>query len=271
VPGILGNPSRPEPLLLPLLADPPKAAIFCDLDGTLAEIVDRPEQTSIDDRVRVALARIADRYAVTAIISGRRAADARAIVGIQKLTYVGNHGLELLLPDAPEARPAPQLGDRGSQAREFVAGLVPEPLDGVGLRVEDKGPIVALHWRGGSNEAEAEARAEEVAGEAERAGLVIHRGRKVLELRPDAMVDKGLAVESLLAESDADAALYAGDDRTDLDAFRALAEMRASGRLQIAVRIGVRSAEGPAEIVEQSDLTVDGPTGLLPLLVALAG
>ncbi len=83
-------------------------------------------------------------------------------------------------------------------------------------------------------------------------------------------MDKGSAIESLLLGTNATAALYAGDDRTDLDAFRALDRMRASGHLKTVVRVGVRSPEGPPEIVEESDLAVDGPGGLLPLLVGLA-
>ena len=55
----------------------------------------------------------------------------------------------------------------------------------------------------------------------------------------------------------------------DLDAFRALAELTAEGRLQTAVRIGVRSDEGPAEIEREADLLVDGPPGVYRLLESL--
>ncbi len=257
-------------MLEPLHGDPGAAAVLCDLDGTLAEIVERPEQTRVEDRVRVALARIADRYAMTAVVTGRRAIVARTIVGIQKLTYIGNHGFELLLPNAPVARAAPELGDLAGAAGRFASELDPAALESAGLRVEDKGPIVALHWRGSRDEHLAEGRAAEIAEEAELAGLVIHRGRKVLELRPPASVDKGSAIESLLLGTNATAALYAGDDRTDLDAFRALDRLRGSGRLQTVVRVGVGSTEGPPEIAAESDLVVDGPGGLLPLLVGLA-
>jgi trehalose-phosphatase len=137
--------------------------------------------------------------------------------------------------------------------------------------VEDKGPIIALHWRGAADEAGAAALAERIAGEARAAGLVLHRGRKVLEVRPSGVVDKGTAIESLLLGSEATAALYAGDDRTDLDAYAALDRLVASGRLASAVRVGIASAEGPAEITERADVVVDGPAGLLPILAALGG
>ena len=260
-----------EAVLAPLLADPAAAAIFCDLDGTLAEIVARPELTRINDEVRTSLARIADRYAEIAVVTGRQANVARRIIGIQKITYVGNHGYELLLPNAPEPRPAPELGADGRVAAAFATGLDPADLERTGLRLEDKGPIVAIHWRGATSEEAAEEHAEEIAVRAERQGLVVHRGRKVLELRPPIEVDKGSAVESLLLGTEATAALYAGDDRTDLDGFAALERLRTSGRLGVAVRIGVASVEGPPEIVEEADLTVEGPTGLIPVLRYLAG
>ncbi|HET6830487.1 MAG TPA: trehalose-phosphatase [Solirubrobacterales bacterium] len=263
--------SGPATALEPFLDEPAAAALLFDLDGTLAPIVARPDQARVPDRVRAALARIAGRYALAAVVSGRRAADARAIVGLEKLTYVGNHGFELLLPGAPAARPAPELGDRGGDAAAFAAAIDRSVLDRAGLRFEDKGPIVALHWRGAADEGGAEAEAERIATDATGAGLTVHRGRKVLELRPPGAVDKGTAIESLLMASDLSAALYAGDDRTDLDGFAALDRLADAGRLRVALRIGVVSAEGPKEIAARADLTVAGPAELVPMLVALAG
>lgn len=262
-----GGPAAIEPLL----ADPAAAAILCDLDGTLAPIADRPELARVPDEARVALARIADRYALAAVVSGRRATVARAIVGLEKLVYIGNHGFELLPPNAPEARAAPELGPHGRDAAGFAERLDAAELDAAGLRVEDKGPIVALHWRGAPDERAAAALAERIAGRARAGGLVLHHGRKVLELRPDGTVNKGTAIESLLLGSAVTAALYAGDDRTDLDGFAALERLAAAGRLGVAVRVGVASTEGPAEIAERADVVVDGPAGLVPILVALGG
>jgi trehalose 6-phosphate phosphatase len=260
-----------QPLLEPLAGDPASTVVLCDLDGTLAEIVARPELARITDAVRVALARIADRYAATAVVTGRRATVARSIIGIQKLTYIGNHGFELLLPNAPEPRAAPELGGNAELASRFAAGIDPTELERTGLRLEDKGPIVALHWRGVTDEVAAEERAGAIAADAEREGLSVHHGRKVLELRPPVDVDKGSATESLLLGTSATAATYAGDDLTDLDAFHALDRLRESGRLQFVVKVGVSSAEGPPEIVTESDLTVAGPAGLVPVLRYLAG
>jgi len=138
------------------------------------------------------------------------------------------------------------------------------------LRLENKGPIQALHWRGAESEERTRGAAERIAGAAAAAGLVPHWGRKVLEIRPVADVDKGAATERLLEEAAAELALFGGDDRGDLDAFAALRSMAASGRLRAAVCVGVASAEAPPELSAQADSIVDGTTGFLELLRALA-
>jgi trehalose 6-phosphate phosphatase len=108
-----------------------------------------------------------------------------------------------------------------------------------------------------------------VAAEAERSGLVPHWGRKVLEIRPPVAANKGTAVEAVVAWRAIERALYAGDDTTDLDAFRKLRELEAAGRLE-TLCIGVRSAEGPPAIATEADLVVEGPEGLTELLGDLA-
>ena len=260
-----------EAAIAPLRADPGSAAVLLDLDGTLAPIVSRPEETAITDRTRAALARVVASYSLTAIVTGRRSTVAREIVGFDEITYAGIHGFELLLPGKDEALPSPALGDHGDDARAFAEGLDRDALEVAGIRFEDKGPIIGLHWRGAADERAAEALLERVAADASATGLVIHRGRKVLELRPPVRIDKGTAVEALIAEAGARLALYAGDDRTDLDAFAAFERLADDGHLDVAVRVGVSSDEGPEEIVIDADLVVAGPDGMAPLLEALAG
>jgi len=83
-----------------LAEDPASAALFLDVDGTLAPIVARPELAEVPEETRAAVQRLAGRYALVACISGRPAADAERVVGVEGIRYVGEHGLEL----APEAR-----------------------------------------------------------------------------------------------------------------------------------------------------------------------
>jgi trehalose 6-phosphate phosphatase len=260
----------PSPLLEPLRANPPRAAILTDVDGTLAPIADRPEQATVPPRATELLGRLGERFGLVGCISGRQALEARRLVGVEEIAYAGNHGFELLLPGEPEPRLDAAVAGRERDAAAFLTALDAEALVALGLRVEDKGPIQALHWRGAEDERGAEARAHEIAAEAGRANLEPRWGRKVLELRPVGGGGKDSAVAALLATDGVTAAIYAGDDRTDLDAFRRLRELREGGELEAVVCVGVISPEAPPGLAEEADLLVDGPPGWLAMLEALA-
>jgi trehalose 6-phosphate phosphatase len=256
--------------LAALRAEPAHAAILTDVDGTLAPIVARPEEAAVPPRAGELLALLSERYGLVGCVSGRRAEEARRLVGVDGIAYAGNHGLELLLPGDEAPRSDPSLEGREGDAAAFVSALGAGALAEAGLRLEDKGPIQALHWRGAGDERGAEARAHEIAASAGRAGLEPRWGRKVLELRPPGGGGKDAAVAALLATDGVMAAVYAGDDRTDLDAFRRLRELQEGGELEAAICVGVASGEGPPELAEEADLTVGGPEGWLALLEALA-
>ncbi len=130
------------------------------------------------------------------------------------------------------------------------------------MRAEDKDAIAAFHWRGAPDEEAAEQAVREVAEHAQQAGLWTHWGRKVLEIRPPVAIDKGRGVTRLLRDADIDAALYCGDDMTDLDAFAALHQAKEAGRIEHAVCVGVRSDETPGELEREADVMVDGPRGV---------
>lgn len=260
-----------DSLIAPLVDDPASAAVLTDVDGTLAPIAQDPQQVAVPDGARAALAELSGRFAVVGCISGRRATEARELVGVDGIAYAGNHGLELLLPGDAEPQLDPSLRDREDSAARFLAELDGGGLTAAGLRSEDKGPIQALHWRGAEDERAAEGRAREIAADAGRAGLEPRWGRKVLELRPAGGGGKEAAVGAMLAEDGISAAIYGGDDRTDIDAFRRLRELQERGRLETAVCVGINSPEAPAELAEQADITVDGPAGWLAVLRALAG
>jgi trehalose 6-phosphate phosphatase len=256
--------------LEPLRADPSIGAILTDVDGTLAPIVERAEEAAVPAQAREVLARLSERFGLVGCISGRQALEARRLVGLDDIAYAGNHGLELLLPGDEAPRPDPSLAGRERAAAEFLASVDREKLAADGLRQEDKGPIQALHWRGADDEAAAEGHAHEIAADAGQAELEPRWGRKVLELRPPGGGGKDAAVAALLATDGVQRVVYAGDDRTDLDAFRRLRELHEAGELSAAVCVGVSSAEAPAELREDSDLLVDGPEGWLAILEWLA-
>jgi trehalose 6-phosphate phosphatase len=263
------GPAPPTVLFAPFRERADRSALLFDVDGTLAPIVTRPEQAAVPEQTRTLLETLEKRYALVACISGRRALEARRIVGIDSLTYVGNHGLELLAPGAERAEVDPSLSELAARVRSFASSAYGDQLARIGVRLEDKDAIWSFHWRGARDEDAAEGALERVATEARREGLVPHWGRKVLEIRPPLEADKGTAIEAALAGRTIEQALYAGDDTTDLDAFRKLRELEAAGAVR-AICVGVRSSEGPAAITTDADLVVDGPEGLLQLLRVLA-
>jgi len=253
----------------PLIADPAHSAVLLDVDGTLAPIVRHADDAMVAQPTRSLLSAIAKRYALVACISGRRATDTRRIVSIGSIAYVGNHGGEVLPPSGAEVRVDPELRAWTRRVQSFARATDTPELRRLRVRLEDKGSITAFHWRGAPDETEAEMAVRGIAAEAEAEGLQTHWGRKVLEVRPPVPMNKGVGVRNLLRDSDIAHAMYAGDDATDLDAFRALADLAAEGRLRTAVRVGVRSDEGPAEIEREADLLVDSPHGVYQLLESL--
>ena len=256
--------------LEPLTRDPARGAVFCDVDGVLAPIVQRPEDAHVREETSVLLGRLARRYACVACISGRAAADVRRLVGVGGIAYAGSHGAELLEPGSASPRTVPAFKSWEERVKRFAADRDTPEARRLRVRIEDKGPIAAFHWRGAPDEDGARTLLEGLAQEAEAAGFSTHWGRKVLEVRPPVPIDKGQAVRDLVTRSGARTALYGGDDATDLDAFSELEALMGEGVLDAAVRVGVRSDEGPRAIVEQADLVVDGVEGFSQVLTVLA-
>jgi trehalose 6-phosphate phosphatase len=258
-----------DELLRPLKAHPSESAILLDVDGVLAPIVAHPDDAHMPETTRRPLIEVAKRYGVVACVSGRRASDARRIVALGSIAYLGSHGSEVLYPGATGPVLDGELQAWSRRVQAFARDAFDDELRRLRVRLEDKEAIAAFHWRGVPDEEDAEAAVRGVAEAAERAGFVPHWGRKVLEIRPPVRIDKGAGIVALLRDRDLAAALYVGDDRTDLDAFQGLGELLERGRLGHAVRIGVRSDEGPAELAEAADAMVDGTDGVRDLLQSL--
>ncbi|HWF54141.1 MAG TPA: trehalose-phosphatase [Solirubrobacteraceae bacterium] len=255
--------------LAPLRANPSKAAVLLDIDGTLAPIVEHAAEARVPEGTRQLLIAVAKRYGLVACISGRRASEARAMVSIGAISYLGSHGAELLRAGWTEARLDPGLEEWALRIRQFADAQDTGALRRHRVRLEDKGAILGVHWRGAPDEQAARALADEIAAAAQRAGLQTHWGRKVLEVRPPVRIDKGAGVRGLLQEGEIAMAVYVGDDTTDLDAFRAIVELRDAGELEVAVRVGVSSEDGPEEIVAEADVVVEGTDGVRGLLSML--
>jgi trehalose 6-phosphate phosphatase len=258
-----------DALLEPLRRDPASSAVLLDVDGVLAPIVAQPDDAHMPETTRRPLIEVARRYGTVACVSGRRASDARRIVSLGSIAYLGNHGSEVLRPGSIAAEPDRELQAWTRRVQSFMRDAYSDELRRQRVRLEDKEAIAALHWRGVPDEEGAEAAIRAVAQRAEASGYKTHWGRKVLEIRPPVRIDKGAGIVALLRDTDLTAALYAGDDVTDIDAFRGLTELVELGRLGTAVRVGVRSDEGPRELEQEADVMVDGTDGVRELLRAL--
>jgi trehalose 6-phosphate phosphatase len=225
-----------------LHAEPERAAIFLDVDGTLAPIVERPEDAAVPDDTRAVLRSLVDRYGLVGAITGRPSPEAARLVDVPEIAVAGKHGLEL-----------EEIDDVWHERMLELAVGVP-------YRFEDKGVSVSFHYRDAEDEQAARAELEAVAARAEALGLKARFGRKVLELLPPVDAHKGTAVLRMLELAGLSRALYAGDDTTDLDGFAAL------DGLEVAVRVAVDSPEAPPELAARADIVVDGPSGLVELL-----
>lgn len=226
------------------LADDPKlAAVLLDVDGTLAPIVERPEDAAVPESTREVLRSLAQRYALVGCVSGRVEEDARRVVGVDEgIVYVGEHGMGL----------DPHAGDWNGALEQLLSEGRWEP--------ERKRYSAAFHYRTAEDEDAAVETLREVEHRALELGLRTRWGRKVLEVLPPVDANKGTAVRALLAERGLQRALYAGDDATDLEAFRGL------DGLELAVRIAVVSEDGPSELGEAADVILGSTAALVELL-----
>jgi trehalose-phosphatase len=232
-------------LLEHLTAAPEQGALFLDFDGVLAPIVDRPEDAYPPEETRDELRRLVDRYGLVAVVSGRAGTDVRDRVAVDGVMYVGSHGLEL-----------DRLAERWrKQIVDFSSGVA-WPAD----EIELKGLSVAFHYRRRTDERAAVRELEAIAERARDEGLVARFGRKVLEVLPPVGSNKGTAVKRLLDGAGLTRALVAGDDTTDLDAFRAVEE------LEYKLRVAVIADESPSILADNAELVLASPAEFLELL-----
>jgi trehalose 6-phosphate phosphatase len=267
--GSQANPIELQQWLAAAKEHPKRCALFCDIDGTLAPVVPRADDARVPTEVSRTLGRLSARLGMVACVSGRGAADAKRLVGVGGVVYAGAHGAELLNPTTGEVERTPELEAWRKPVHDFVDGLDTAEMRRNGVRLEDKDFIQALHWRGAEDDDVAEALVHEAELAAVDRGFEIHRGRKVLEIRPPVHFNKGVVVTRLVKEHAILHATYVGDDLTDLDAFAALHQLHTTGDLESALCVGVESEEQPDRLINESDLMVPGTAGVTELLQSI--
>jgi trehalose 6-phosphate phosphatase len=252
----------PAPLQ-PLADDPRHGALFLDFDGTLSAIVEHPVGATPLPGVPALLQDLARTFALVAVISGRPPDFLAHVLGTPRgVEVIGLYGLAGALARSGEAAHWSAVID------EVVADARAEAPAGV--YVEPKGLTVTLHWRHAPDAQPWVA----AFGERQRAerGLRVFGGRMELELRPPVDVDKGTVIRTLAPTVDGLRAVAAfGDDKGDLPAFVAVGELGdVVGHAVSAARVAVVDEGSPAEVAAAADFTVEGASGAVALLHALA-
>jgi trehalose 6-phosphate phosphatase len=244
--------------LAPLRQTPATAGIFSDFDGTLSPIVKDPAAAKPVAGVPELLDRLARRFAIVAVVSGRPV-DFLASQLPTSILLVGLYGLEVLQHGERQSDP------EAERWREVVSAAASRMLAAVpaGVLVESKGLSVTLHYRNAPTfEAQVTALAKEISAST---GLVMRSGKKSVELVPPLHTDKGTVIKRW--GSSLESVAYLGDDLGDLTAFRALDELATQD--VAAIRIAVRSDESPPELIAAANVIVPAPEAAAGLLAGL--
>jgi len=265
---VLDSRSMARPLtsiepLLPVIRQRP-LGVMSDIDGTLAPIVASPEEAKVPDAVRSLLRELVAKGVRVSFITGRSLEAARRMVGLDDVAYAADHGLSVWLDGRLEA--APGLAEYEALARQAEQDLRALAESIQGLEVENKGPLLAIHYRRAGDPASAR---EAVLAAVERSGAAgrfrLQEGRMVIELRPPLDVDKGTALESLADRYGLRGVICLGDDITDIDMFAAAGRLRSQG--VAAASVAIASGEAAREVAEAAEYAVEECEWLLRELV----
>jgi trehalose 6-phosphate phosphatase len=254
-----------------IMAHPERTLVAADFDGTLAPIIDNPEEAFADPDAVAALSRLGHLVALVAVITGRPAETAvrlggfRSVPGLRSMVVLGQYGVERWDADTGEFSIPPEPGEVTEAGDEL-----PDVLAELGLpdaRIEHKGRAIGVHTRELGDATGAFERLEEPLGElAARHGLLVEPGRNVLEIRAPG-IDKGKALRDLVEERGIGQIIFAGDDLGDLPAFRAVEELRAQGIPGLLISSASHEQDALSEL---ADLVLDGPAGVAAWFAGLA-
>jgi len=252
--------------LLPLLRQKP-FGVLSDIDGTLAPTVPRPEDARVPEETRAMLRGLVEKGVRVALVTGRSLEAARSIAGLSDVAYAAGHGLTLCIEGrtemAPGLEPYPELVRRAEQDLAPLVSRIP------GVQLENKGPLLAVHYRRAAQpEAARGAILAQITQSPVTGRFWVQEGRFLIELRPPIGVDKGTATVALVDRLGARGVICLGDDITDIDMFQAAARLREQGRLAAAT-IAVGSSEAAPEVAAAADYSLEGTEGVRWLLAEM--
>lgn len=243
------------------------AGLFLDIDGTLSALQPNPASVSISDTVRRAIAKLSGRFAVV-VLSGRATADCRRIIGLDDITYVGNHGCQWFRDGLESTHTAAQ--EFIPRMHQIATDALTRFADSQGIYVENKGPSVSIHYRNTPNPAVAALDIDRFIDEHSASdGLRCTDGKLVKEVRPPLDINKGTAVTELVEEWGLRGAVMIGDDSTDVDAFLAIKSMCEANRIR-GMSVAVLTEGTPKHVLSSADYSLDSTDAVERLLVLLS-
>lgn len=242
------------------------AGLLLDFDGTLSEFTPLPDDAVIHPKIVEPLTRLARKLVLTAVMSGRAAADVCARVGIDGIVYIGNHGAERIVDGVLSVAPEVAGGDDGMQELlEALRAVVDEP----GMVWEDKRFSASVHYRMAADEARIVERLTTALDTLpQAAGLDVFQGNKLIEIRRKDGVNKGAALDKAIRDWGLSTVIFLGDDTTDADALRVLRHRRAAGAVR-GLGVAVMQPGTPASVLDNADYRLDGVADVAEFLTRL--
>ncbi len=242
-----------------------------DIDGTLSPITSTPGAARLYPGVAEALEQL-KQYAHIAILTGRAVENGAALVNVEGLTYIGTHGAEW-----SEGLPASHPIQMSNEALGYIKPgqkllnlaekrLAHQP----GLFVEHKRLGGSVHYRLAPNPRQARQKILDILREPAREyHFLLSEGKRVVDIKPAIAVNKGKALRNFVRRFHLKSVLFAGDDRTDLDAVLEIERLKQAG-LQ-AASVAVQSVDTPPDLLEHADIVVQGVEGMARLLHEITG
>lgn len=230
------------------------AGLITDLDGTISRAADDPKDATISDRCRAYLEQLTNHLPLVAALSERPVEEARRLVGVERMVYIGNHGLERWA----------EVGTMMWTGAQAYTQVIPKVLESLreavgleGIALVDKGISASVHYGAAPDRALARKLILNYLSGMEERGLLVKEGRRAIEIRPDIPVHKGTAVMALAEEYALKAAICLGDDLDDADASDGLRRWKAERRT-FGAAVVVLSHETPQELLRRADYALDG-------------
>ena len=278
--------------------------LITDVDGTISEIASCPEEARVSPICREQLATLTKRLELVAAISGRPALDAKEMIGVGGMVYVGNHGLEQWHDGVL------QFFEGVKEYTSKVTAALDELMGSLtveGISFENKGVALSVHYRRSPDrESARNCILEKIAASSIARDFRVQEGKMVIELCPLVEIDKGVAVKALIKEYHLRGGIYLGDDISDVDAFGAMHQEASGQAFRQALRtkyrpiyrtlakrrspqggqgernryrpasfkglaVGVISEETPQQLEKEADFTLDGVGDVERFLTWLAG